>query len=54
MAFRKTQSVEKSELVTPEQHNVIANTLRKEGAASVTELDDEQRKKLVEDLNTDE
>ncbi|GAC1397183.1 MAG: hypothetical protein NVSMB52_10870 [Chloroflexota bacterium] len=44
MSFRKTQSVEKAEVLSPAEHAEIENQLHKIGKTSAQELTPEQRK----------
>lgn len=44
MSFRKTQSVEKVEVVSPKGHDEIKSELNKLGKTSATQLTDEERK----------
>lgn len=50
MGFRKYQSTEKAEIVSPQGHQAISEGLQKAGKTSMSELDDEERQEVSERL----
>jgi hypothetical protein len=48
MGFTKTQSVEKAEVLTPDEHQHISKGLRKLGKTSVQDLSEAERKRLLD------
>ena len=46
MTFTKTQSVEKAEVLTPDEHQRISKGLRKLGKTSVQDLSEAERERL--------
>jgi hypothetical protein len=48
MGFTKTQSVEKAEVLTPDEHQHIFQGLRKLGKTSVKDLTEVERKRLLD------
>jgi len=48
MAFTKTQSVEKAEVLTPDEHQRISKGLRKLGKVSVQDLTEAERRRLLD------
>lgn len=51
MGFRKFQSVEKTELVSKQGHDVIEEELRKTGKASVRDMDADERATVTNRLD---
>lgn len=47
MALRKYQSVEKSNVVSPEGHKAIQGELRKAGKTSVQDMTEDEKKRLA-------
>ncbi|MDB5280842.1 MAG: hypothetical protein JWR61_5797 [Ferruginibacter sp.] len=53
MGFKKYQSVEKTELVSKEGHEVIADELRKTGKTSVGDLSENEKGEMYRQLDED-
>ncbi len=51
MAFKKYQSVEKTEVVSPEGHERISSALEKTGSHSMADLNDAQREQVTDALD---
>lgn len=47
MSFKKYQKVEKTEVVSPEGHEVISDELRKTGKSKMSSMDTIQRRALL-------
>jgi hypothetical protein len=54
MAFRKYQKVEKTDVVSPEGHDRIADALEKIGKTSAADLNEDERKQVSEALDNEE
>ncbi len=54
MSFRKYQSVEKTEVLSEEEHKQVESKLHKLGKTSMTELDEDERKELSDSLDKPE
>jgi hypothetical protein len=48
MGFTKTQSVEKVEVLTPDEHQRISKGLRKLGKANMQDLSEDERRRLLD------
>jgi hypothetical protein len=51
MGFIKFQKVEKTELVSLEDHDAISDGLHKVGKTSIRQMSDEERKRLLEEIS---
>lgn len=49
--FRKYQKVENTEVVSPEGHEVIADTLQRTGNVSAANLTDSERQEMTDALD---
>lgn len=47
MSFTKTQSIEKAQVLTPAEHKVISEGLRKLGKVNMQDLLEAERKRLL-------
>jgi len=54
MAFRKYQKVEKSQVVSPEGHDVIGGQLARFGKTSAKDLSEEERQQVTDALDETE
>lgn len=52
MAFRKYQKVEKSSVLSKDEHEAVEDTLHKLGKTSAADLDEPERKKLLKELDS--
>lgn len=51
MSFRKFQSVEKTDVVSPEDHQRISKEMHRVGKTSMRELDENERQQVTEALD---
>jgi hypothetical protein len=54
MAFRKYQKVERTDVVSPEGHDAIANSLHRIGKTSAASLNEDERKQVTDALEESE
>lgn len=52
--LRKYQKVEKSQVVSPEGHDAVADELRKTGKTTMSEMTPAERQRVLERLDEDD
>lgn len=51
MAFKKYQKVERSDVLSPQEHKTVEANLHKVGKTSMQNLDEEERKQVTDALD---